>query len=104
MLNNVTLKNCLFDATNIVKNNDKSKYEYSGYGIPLAGAGEWNFDNDFARNVVIFGVDKISSSHTDNRKNNFLVLGEGILLVLTLSGLGLFDQQQPWGGRIILLT
>ena len=32
--------------------------------------------NDFARNVIIFGVDNTSSSHTDNRKNNFLVLGE----------------------------
>ena len=26
---------------------------------------------------MIFGVDNSSSSHTDNRKNNFLVLGEG---------------------------
>ena len=38
---------------------------------------EWSFDNDFARNVVIFDVDDSSSSHTDNRKNNFLVIGEG---------------------------
>ena len=30
----------------------------------------------FARNVVIFGVDNSSSSHTDNKKN-FLVLGDG---------------------------
>ena len=39
--------------------------------------GSWSFGNDFARNVVIFSVDNSSSSHTDNRKNNFLVLGEG---------------------------
>ena len=32
-------------------------------------------DNDSTRNVVIFGVDNSSSSHTDNR-NFFLVLGE----------------------------
>ena len=32
--------------------------------------------NDFARNVIIFGVDNSSSSHSDNRKNNFLTLGE----------------------------
>ena len=38
---------------------------------------EWSFDKDFARNVVIFDVDDSSSSHTDNRKNNFLVIGEG---------------------------
>ena len=34
-------------------------------------------DNDLARNVVISGVNNTSSSHTDNQKNNFLVLGEG---------------------------
>ena len=50
-----------------------------------------SFGNGFARNVVIFGVDNISSSHTDNQKNNFLVLVEGptdindqMILILTL--------------------
>ena len=32
---------------------------------------------DIARNVMIFGVYNTSSSHVDNRKNNFLVLGKG---------------------------
>ena len=27
--------------------------------------------------LVIFGIDKSLSSHIDNQKNNFLVLGEG---------------------------
>ena len=27
--------------------------------------------------LLIFGVDNISSCHPDNRKNNFLILGEG---------------------------
>ena len=49
---------------------------YRGYGIVFDGAGSWNFGNDFARNIVIFGVDN-SSLHADNYKNNFLVLGEG---------------------------
>ena len=40
------------------------------------GEGFWSFDNGSARNGVIFGVGNSSSSHTDNRKNNFLVLGE----------------------------
>ena len=35
----------------------------------------WSFANDFARNVVIFGVDNSSSSNTDNQSYNFLVLG-----------------------------
>ena len=33
--------------------------------------------DDFARKVVIFGVDTTSPSHIDNRKNKLLVLGEG---------------------------
>ena len=36
-----------------------------------------NLDNDFAGNIIIFGVVNSSSSHSDNRKNNFLLLGEG---------------------------
>ena len=36
-----------------------------------------NFVNDTSRNVVIFDVDNSSSSHIDNSKNNFLVLGKG---------------------------
>ena len=40
-------------------------------------AGSRNFDNDFARNVIIFGVDNGSSYHSDNRKNNFSILDEG---------------------------
>ena len=37
-------------------------------------ASSWKFDNQFARNVAIFGVTNSLSSHADNRKNNFLVL------------------------------
>ena len=58
----------MFRATNIVKDSDKEKYVYSGYGIA--------FGNDLAKNVIIFGFDNSSSSHTDNLKNNFWVLGE----------------------------
>ena len=55
----------------------KKKYVYSRYAITFDSAGSRSFDNDFARNVVIVGVDNSSSSHSDNRKNNFLVLGKG---------------------------
>ena len=33
------------------------------------------FGNDVAKNVVIFSVHNSSSSHTDNQKNDFFVLG-----------------------------
>ena len=55
----------------------KSEYGYSSYGITFDRVGSWNFDNDFARNVVIFGVDNSSLSHGDNCKSKYLMLGEG---------------------------
>ena len=64
------LKNWLFGATNIIKNNDKEKYVFSGYGIVFDGKGGWSFGNDYARNVIIFGVDS-SSFHADNFNNFF---------------------------------
>ena len=39
-------------------------------------AGSWSFDDAFARNVIIFGVDNSSSSYSDNHENIFLILGE----------------------------
>ena len=68
---NFKFKNCY------LKNSDKEKYVYSGYGILFDSAGSWSFDNDSAGNVTIFGADNSSSSHSDNRKNIFLILGEG---------------------------
>ena len=75
--NNFRFKNHLFVATNIVKNIDKGKHVYSGYGITFDSTGSWSFDNDFVRNVIIFGADNTSSSYSDNLKNNLLILGEG---------------------------
>ena len=50
---------------------------YSGFGIAFDNAGSWIFDNDSARNVITFSADNSSSSHFDNRRNKFLLLGEG---------------------------
>ena len=50
---------------------------YSGYGVAFDGKSSWSFNDDFARNVIIFWVGKSSSSHTDNLENEFLILGEG---------------------------
>ena len=80
--NNFKSKNCLFGTTTVVKNSDKDKYVYSRYGITFDSGGSWNFDNDFARNVTIFGVDDTSSFHSDNYKNNFLILGGPALVAL----------------------
>ena len=50
---------------------------YSGYGITFDGAGLRSFGNDTAINVIIFGNDDSLFPYSDNRKNEFLVLGEG---------------------------
>ena len=53
----------MFGATSIVKNSDKEKRLYNGYRIAFDKKGTWRFGNDYARNVIIFGVDNSSSSH-----------------------------------------
>ena len=77
LLKNCKLKNCLFGATNITKNSDKSKNVYSCNGIGFDGSGSWSFCNNFADKVLIFGTNNISSSHVGDFQNNFLLLSEG---------------------------
>ena len=77
LLNNFPLKNFFFGARNIIKNSDKIKYLYSGYGIAFHGLGSWSFGNDFAGNAETFGVENSSSSLTKNRINKVLVLDKG---------------------------
>ena len=76
MIQKIDQKHCLFGATNIAKSIDRDKWVYRGYGIAFDEKGQLDFGNDSARNII-FGVDNSSSCHTDNSKNEFLVLGEG---------------------------
>ena len=50
--------------------------------VTFGKAGSWTFDNGIARTLMIFAVDNSSSSHTDNQKNNFLLLGDGPVYVI----------------------
>ena len=77
LTSNFRFKNCLFRTTSAVKTSDKENYIYRGYGITFGSADSWSFEDNFARNVIIFGADNSSSPHSDNRKNNFLILGQG---------------------------
>ena len=61
----------MFGVNNIVKNSDKSKYVYSGYGRAFDGVGSCGFGNGFAKNIVIFGFDNSSLFHVENYKNKF---------------------------------
>ena len=66
---------------------------YSTYARTFSIADSWIFDNDIDRNVINFGVDNSSSSHTDNQKNKFLVLGDAP--TFGISGrFGLSDKTQ----------
>ena len=67
------------------KNSVKEKYVYSGYGITFDSASSWSFDNETARNVIIFGIDNSSLFHAENRKNSLLMLGEGPSFSINLS-------------------
>ena len=69
--NNFKFKDCLFEATSVVKNSDKEKDVYSGYGMTFDRADSWSFDNDIAESVIVFGVDNNSSSHANNRRITF---------------------------------
>ena len=44
--------------------------------MTLDNAGSQSFDNNFAKNIILLGVNNSSSSHSENWKNNFLVLNE----------------------------
>ena len=66
--NNFTLKNCLFGTVKLVRNVIKSKFTYNGWGVVFDGEDLWSCDNDFAINVLVFGLDNSLSSHTDNWK------------------------------------
>ena len=61
-----------FGTVILTRNTIKDKFIYNGREIAFDGAGLWSFGIVFARNIMVFGVDNISSSHTDNRENMFL--------------------------------
>ena len=74
--NNFTLQ-VFFSTVKLTRNADKSKFTWNNRAIAFDRDGFWSFDNRTIRNAAIFSVNNSSASHTDNRKNNFLVLDEG---------------------------
>ena len=64
-------------AVKLTRNADINKYGYSGYGIGFDRHGTFLFGTAAGRNVIIFGVDMSSSTRTDNRKKDILILGVG---------------------------
>ena len=72
-----TLENCLFGAAKLTKNDDISKYKYSGYGIGFDSKGILSHPSGgYGRNAIIFGADLSNSKHAKNKTRSILVLGK----------------------------
>ena len=72
------LENCLFGPVSLSKNADIDRHGYSGYGIGFDRHGSFSFPGTgLGRNVIVFGVDMSSSTKTDNRKKDILILHKG---------------------------
>ena len=73
-----TIQNALFGAVKITKNaSDSSKNKYEGYGIWFDEGGTFSKGNiDNGRNVLIFGVDESSFTHSTNKANNIYAFGD----------------------------
>ena len=62
----------------MTKNAVIDKYGYTGYGIEFDRLGSFSFPGTgLGRNVIIFEVDMNSSTKTDNKKKDILILGKG---------------------------
>ena len=66
-----TLEKSLFGAVKLVKNADIDNYKYSGYGTEFDRHRTFSVDNEFGKNVIIFGVDMSSSVHVDHKRRIF---------------------------------
>ena len=72
-VNYPTLQNALFGAVKLTKNADIDKYGYSGYGIGFDGKAYFpHSSGGDGKNVIIFGVDMISSKKFINSKQKIL--------------------------------
>ena len=66
-----SLANCLFESAKLTKSADLDKYKYTGYSIGFYSPSEFLLtEENYGKNVIIFGTDTSSSVHVDN------ILGE----------------------------
>ena len=74
-----TLKKCLFGAVSFTTNADINMYNYFGCGIGFDGHGSYSHPSGGNGKKIIFGVDVSSSTKSDNRKKDILILGLGTI-------------------------
>ena len=75
---NAAFDSKIFGAVKITKNaSDSSKNKYEGYGICFDEDGTFSKGNiNNGRNILIFGVDESSLTHSTNKANNIYVFGD----------------------------
>ena len=71
-------KICLFGSVKLTKNADINKHKYSGYGTGFGRKGYFFVGNKIGRNLIIFGANSDSSTNSDNKGKDVLVLGKAI--------------------------
>ena len=68
----------MLGAVKLTRNADPDKYKCSGYGIGFDLRSKFSLrDDSMGKNVTFFGVDMSSYVHTDNKKKNILIPGNG---------------------------
>ena len=67
----------MFGAVKLRKHFDIDQCKCSGYGIGFVRKIFFSIGDKVGRNVIIFTVDRSSSSHIDNKKKDILILGKG---------------------------
>ena len=73
-----TLKDCLFVAVKQPSNVDHDKYSYFRYGTGFGFRSLFLVSNlNFCKSLFISGVNNSYPTHTDNIKEDILVLAEG---------------------------
>ena len=89
----------MFGAASLTKNGDIDQDRYSGCGIGFDRKIEFSFGSrGSGRNCIIFGADMSSSSHTNKKANNILVLGKDF--VQGINGTTIYAKKSI---RLILL-
>ena len=67
----------MFGAVKLTKRVDVNLYKYSRYGIAFNRKGSYLNGDEVEQNVIIFGVDKSSSWHIDNKLKDIVILSKG---------------------------
>ena len=58
-----SIKWLVWGLIKLTRNATKTKFTYNGYGIAFDGSNSWNFGDEFAQNVLIFGVENALSKN-----------------------------------------